>query len=231
MCRRRRRDLPFDCRFIPPPSPPPKVSPTRLDNRDVYDAPILSPIRPSDVQEGPWCPTIKCHNTLPHRVLFVTGCAGEMGTSQLLSWPPSSFAIASLAVIASIAMRQSIMRSWSFARPPSSLTTLPHDAPATAAPLLPPKKMPYGGAWPPSLAATTVCVAFVARRRDEAGSTSRPPSSSRRRTASACLCCAARWSGGIESYGSLKEGEGDKEFDGVTKNPMGVMRRVYKRAT
>jgi hypothetical protein len=52
--------------------------------------------------------------------------------------------------------------------------------------------------------------------------TSRPPSSSRRRTASACLCCAARWGGGIENYGSLKEGEGDKEFDGVTKNSMGV---------
>ena len=81
----------------------------------------------------------RCHNTLPHRVLFVTSCAGETGTSQLLSWPPSSFAIASLAVIASIATRQSIMWSWSFARPPTPLTTLPHDAPAAAVPLLPPK--------------------------------------------------------------------------------------------
>ena len=33
------------------------MSPTRLDNRNVYDASILSPSRPSDVQEGPWCPT------------------------------------------------------------------------------------------------------------------------------------------------------------------------------
>jgi hypothetical protein len=35
--------------------------------------------------------------------------------------------------------------------------------------------------------------------------------------------CAARWSGGIRKYyGSSKEGEGDKEFDGVTMNSMGV---------
>jgi hypothetical protein len=59
------------------------------------------------------------------------------------------------------------------------------------------------------------------------GLSPRLPSCSRRRTTSACLCCcAARWSGGIRNYDSLKEGEGNKELDGVTKNSMGVMRRV-----
>ncbi len=33
------------------------------------------------------------------------------------------------------------------------------------------------------------------------------------------------------NYGSLKEGEGDKELDGVTKNSMGVMRREVKNMT
>ena len=38
--------------------------------------------------------------------------------------------------------------------------------------------------------------------------------------------------GGIRNYdGSLKEGEGDKELDGVTKNSMGVMRREVKNMT
>ena len=65
------------------------------------------------------------------------------------------------------------------------------------------------------------------RGRVEALVCPRLPSCSRMRTASACrCCCATRWSGGIRNYGSLKEGEGDKEFDGVTKNSMRVMRRV-----
>ncbi len=59
------------------------------------------------------------------------------------------------------------------------------------------------------------------------GRSPRLPSCSRRRTTSACpCCCAARWSGGIRNYGSLKEGEGDKELNGVTNNSMRVMRRV-----
>ena len=36
--------------------PPLKVSPMQLDNTDVKVAPILSPIRPSDVHEGLWFP-------------------------------------------------------------------------------------------------------------------------------------------------------------------------------
>jgi hypothetical protein len=39
-------------------------------------------------------------------------------------------------------------------------------------------------------------------------------------------CCAAKWSGSIRNYGSLKEGKSDNEFDGVTKNSIGVKRRV-----
>ena len=66
-------------------------------------------------------------------------------------------------------------------------------------------------------------VASVVCRRDEAGLMSRPPSSRRRRTGP---CCAAKWSGGIRNYGSLKEGKSDNEFDGVTKNSIGVKRRV-----
>ena len=87
------------------------------------------------------------------------------------------------------------------------------------------ERYPMEGCGP--VAAAAVGLAFIVRRRDEAGS--KPPSAlcSRRRTTSACpCCCAARWSGGIRNYGSLKEGEGDKEFDGVTKNSMRVMRRV-----
>ncbi len=54
------------------------------------------------------------------------------------------------------------------------------------------------------------------------GRSPRLPSCSRRRMTSACpCCCATRWSRGIRNYGSLKEGEGDKEFDGVTKNSWG----------
>ena len=88
------------------------------------------------------------------------------------------------------------------------------------------ERCPMEGRGP--VAAAAVGVAFVVRRRDEAGSTSCPPSCSRRRTASACPCCAARWSGGFGNYGSLKEGKGDKKFDGVTKNSMVEMRRVKK---
>ena len=137
-----------------------------------------------------------CHNPLRRRLLFVTGCAGETGTSQSLSWPPSSFAIASLEVITSIATRQSIMLSRSVARLPTPLTALLHDAPAAAQ-----ERCPLEGRGP---VAAAVGVAFVVGRRDEAGSTSCPPSCSRRRTASACPCCAARWSGGFGNYGSLE---------------------------
>ncbi len=105
-----------------------------------------------------------CHNPLRRRpLLFVTGCAGETGTSQSLSWPPSSFAIASLEVITSIATRQSIMLSRSVARLPTPLTALLHDAPAAAQ-----ERCPLEGRGP---VAAAVGVAFVVGRRDEAGST------------------------------------------------------------
>ena len=93
------------------------------------------------------------------------------------------------------------------------------------------ERYPMEGQWrargvaplpPPPLASHS---SFVEGTRH--GRSPRLPSCSRRRTTSACpCCCAARWSGGIRNYGSLKEGEGDKEFDGVTKNSMRVMRRV-----
>jgi hypothetical protein len=42
--------------------PLPEFWPTRLNNRDVNDTPIPSPIRSLDIHAGPWCPM----TTLPH---------------------------------------------------------------------------------------------------------------------------------------------------------------------
>jgi len=163
-----------------------------------------------------------CHNPLRRRLLFVTGCAGETGTSQSLSWPPSSFAIASLEVITSIATRQSIMLSRSVARLPTPLTALLHDAPAAAQERCPmegrgPRRSP-----PPRSASHSSLVEGTRQGRRPVRP--RPAGGARRPH----VCAAPR--GGAAAlritYGSLKEGEGDKEFDGVTKNSMRVMRRV-----
>jgi hypothetical protein len=86
--------------------PPPDFWPTRLNNRDVNNAPTPSPIRPSDIHAGPWC----LMTTLPHSSSSSSPlCSGSFAKDdegELLSWPPSLFAIALSVAIASVLMMQ-----------------------------------------------------------------------------------------------------------------------------
>jgi hypothetical protein len=112
----------------------------------------------------------RCHNPLRCLLLFVTGCAGEAGTSQLLSWPPSSFAFASLAVIAvigSIATRHDeAVNHVVVVRHTSAHTTdsiAPQCTRRRRAPAAAQERCPMEGRGP--VAAAAVGVAFIVRRR------------------------------------------------------------------